>query len=163
MRRVAFALSILIAASGLMASDGIFELSGWAEIPSSYRQPGPTSGQFQFVPPATVNGVTPPYINGQPIPGFSGIIPSAAPGVFIGLPDNGYGSQGNSADYVLGFYEFTPHFKTIGDGTTSRGSVTVHSFTLFSDPSGYLLNAAPPFITGGPVYSRTNYYPLPAT
>ena len=57
-------------------------------------------------------------------PGFSGMIPSPAPGRFISLPDNGFGAQNNSADFVLGFYEVTPHFKTVGDGTTSRGPVT---------------------------------------
>jgi hypothetical protein len=94
-----------------IASDAIFKLSGWAEIPSTYRQPGPVSGQFQVANPS--NGVTPPY-NGQPIPGFSGIIPSPVKGTFYGLPDNGYGAQNNSADFVLGFYTFTPNFKTVG-------------------------------------------------
>mgnify|MGYP000196197013 CR=1 FL=1 len=93
-----------------------FQLTGWAEIEHTFRQPGPVSGQFTSGP---VNGVTPPYA-GQPIPGFSGMIPSVNAGNFYGLPDNGFGAQGNSADFVLGFYEVTPHFKTVGDGTTSR-------------------------------------------
>jgi hypothetical protein len=154
MRRVVVVGLVLVSASGLFASDAIFRLSGWAEIPSTYRQPGPVSGQFA----GPANGVTPPY-QGQPIPGFSGIIPSSIPGSYIGLPDNGFGAQGNSADFVLGFYDFTPIFKTNGDGTTSRGPVTVHKFTPFSDPHGYL---SAEYIVGGPVYNRTNYYPLPA-
>lgn len=133
-----------------MASDAIVRLSGWAEIPSGYRHPGPVSGQFT----TPNNGVTPPY-PGQPIPGFSGIIPAGAPGRFIGLPDNGYGAQANSADFVLGVYEFSPDFKTVGDGTTSRGPVVVDGFTPFSDPDG-LLDATD--ITDGPVYNRTTYY-----
>ena len=156
MRRVVIAGALLVAAAPIVfASDAIVELSGWAEIPSTYRHPGPTSGQFTTGP---VNGVTPPYA-GQPIPGFSGIIPSPTWGSFIGLPDNGYGAQNNSADFVIGFYEFTPRFKTGGDGTTSRGPVTVNRHTPFSDPAGYL-NAS--YITDGPVYNRTNYYPAPA-
>jgi hypothetical protein len=155
MRRAIVAASILIAASAGLASDSIYQLSGWAEIPSTYRHPGPISGQFT----TGGNGVTPPY-QGQPIPGFSGMIPSTTPGSFVALPDNGYGAQGNSADFVLGFYEVTPTFKSIGDGTTSRGPVAVHSFTPFSDPHGFL-DAS--YITGGPVYNRTNYYPPPAT
>ena len=71
------------------------------------------SGQFT----TPVNGVTPPY-QGQPIPDSAGMIPSPAPGRFIALPDNGFGAQGNSADFVLGVYEVTPDFKTVGDGTT---------------------------------------------
>src|SRR5262245_12797418 len=51
-----------------------FRLSGWAAIPSTFRRPGPVSGQFQ----TGANGVTPPY-DGQPIPGFSGVIPSRFP------------------------------------------------------------------------------------
>ena len=132
----------------------LFRLSGWAEIPSTYRHPGPISGQFA----TGANGVVPPY-SGQPIPGFSGVIPSPVWGTFIGLPDNGFGAQNNSADFVIGFYEFTPTFKTTGDGTTARGPVSVNRFTPFSDPAG-LLNAS--YITNGPVYSRTNYYPAPA-
>ena len=36
---------------------------------------------------------------------------------------------------------------------------SVNTFTPFRDPHGYL-DAS--FIAGGPVYTRTNYYPLPA-
>jgi len=145
------AACIAIGSSAAIASDSIFRLSGWAEIPSTFRQPGPVSGQFT----TPNNGVTPPYL-GQPLPGFSGMIPASTRGRFIGLPDNGYGAQGNSADFVLGFYIVTPHFKTTGDGTTSRGPVTVNSFTPFSDPNR-LLDAS--CITDGPVYNRAYYYP----
>ena len=129
-------------------------LNGWAAIPSTFRQPGPVSGQFA----GPSNGVTPPY-QGQVIPGFSGMIPSGRAGEFIGMPDNGFGGQGNSADYVLGFYNITPSFRTTGNGTSTPGSVAVGAFTAFKDPRG-LVNAS--YVTGGPVYGRTNYYPAPA-
>jgi hypothetical protein len=151
MRRTTLALSAVLGASAVMADDEIFRLSGWAEIQSTYRHPGPISGQFT----TPNNGVTPPY-NGQPIPGFSGVIPAWRPGTFIGLPDNGYGAQPNSADFVLGFYHFTPRFKTFADGTSSPGPIAVHRFTPFSDPQG-LLDAS--YIANGPVYDRTLYYP----
>ena len=154
MRRVVVMAPLLIGASVAFASTEILQLSGWAEIPSTYRHPGPVSGQFA----GPANGVMPPYA-GQPIPGFSGMIPSLTPGTFIALPDNGFGAQGNSADFVIGFYEVTPAFKTFGDGRTSRGPVAIHGFTPFSDPRGYL-DAS--FIASGPVYARTNYYPPPA-
>jgi hypothetical protein len=112
------------------------------------------SGQFT----TPNNGVTPPY-TGQPIPGFSGMIPGTAPLSFIGLPDNGYGTQGNSADFVLGIYIVTPNFKLEGDRTTSRGPVGVRSFIPFTDPRGLLDDT---YITNGPVYNRTNYYNPPA-
>ncbi len=154
MRRTLLAVCMLIVASAAVASDDLFRLSGWAAIPSLYRHPGPVSGQFA----GPANGVTPPY-QGQPIPGFSGMIPAATRGEYIALPDNGFGAQGNSADFVIGFYEVRPTFKTTGDGTTRPGPVDVLSFTPFSDPYG-LLDAS--YITDGPVYRRTHYYPPPA-
>ena len=155
MQRVllAAAVSVVMVAAGFATGerDG-FQLTGWAEIPSTYRHPGPVSGQFATGP---VNGVTPPY-DGQPIPGFSGMIPSRWPGIYISLPDNGFGAQPNSADFVLGVYRVAPFFKTRGNGTTSRGPVLVLGHTPFSDPDGLLSSA---FITDGPVYARLNYYP----
>jgi hypothetical protein len=147
-------ICLLMIAPAAFAADAKFRLTGWAEIPASYRHPGPVSGQFT----APSNGVTPPY-QGQPIPGFSGMIPGTAPLSFIGLPDNGYGAQGNSADFVIGFYIVTPSFKITGDKTTSRGPVGVKTFTPFSDPKG-LLDAT--YITDGPVYNRSFYYQAPA-
>jgi hypothetical protein len=158
MRRAMLAVAVLIAASTVAASDGGFRLSGWAAIPSTYLHPGPVSGQFA----TGANGVTPPY-KGRPIPGFSGMIPSTTRGSFFALPDNGFGAQTNSADFVLGFYEVTPAFKRDGDGTTTPGPVAVHSFTPFSDPWGHLDDPDDSYIAGGPVYSRSNYYPPPAT
>src|SRR5688572_9131860 len=150
MRRNILMIAMLAVAAAAIASDSIVRLTGWAEIPHTYRHPGPVSGQFT----TPNNGVVPPY-QGQPIPGFSGMIPSPAPGRFIALPDNGFGAQTNSADFVLGVYEVTPHFKTSGDGTTSRGPVDVNSHTPFSDPNR-LIDAT--YVTGGPVYERTTYY-----
>src|SRR5688572_5320969 len=151
MRRHFLVAATLAVSAAAVASDSIVRLTGWAEIPHTYRHPGPISGQFT----TPNNGVVPPY-QGQPIPGFSGIIPASSQGHFFGLPDNGYGAQNNSADFVLGFYEVTPHFKTAGDGTTSRGPVDVNGHTPFSDPQR-LLDAT--YIAGGPVYDRSTYYP----
>jgi hypothetical protein len=46
MRRSVLAVLMTMIASGAVASDAMLELSGWAEIPSTYRHPGPVSGQF---------------------------------------------------------------------------------------------------------------------
>jgi len=46
-------------------------LTGRAILPATAWQPGPVSGTL--LPPATVNGITPPF-PGQPIPGFSAVI-----------------------------------------------------------------------------------------
>ena len=119
MRRTLLALNVLFIASAVGADD-FLRLSGWAAIPSEYRHPGPISGQFA----GPANGVTPPY-SGQPIPGFSGMIPAETPGEYIALPDNGFGAQSDSADFVIGFYTVRPVFKTSGDGTTEPGPVDV--------------------------------------
>jgi hypothetical protein len=55
MRRVILAVSLLCAASAALASDAIFRLSGWAEISSTYRHPGPLT---IFDPRSSVARVT---------------------------------------------------------------------------------------------------------
>ena len=154
MRCTILAMCLALCSQLSSAAEARFQLTGWAEIPASYRQPGPVSGQFT----TAANGVTPPY-QGQPIPGFSGMIPGVVPLSFIGLPDNGYGAQNNSADFLIGFYTVRPTFKISSDRTSSRGPVEVRSFTPFSDPNGLL---DPTYISDGPVYNRSVYYPAPA-
>jgi hypothetical protein len=126
-------------------------LIGWAALPQETRTPGPTSGQF--IAPA--NGVVPPFVNAQPVPGWSGLL-SNGDGSFTAMPDNGYGAKGNSADYVLGFYTVSPSFKTDGDGTTEPGTVVNHSFTSFNDAHGLLRNGVGVDLTI--TADRANYF-----
>ena len=69
--------SAIAVASAAMASDSIVQLSGWAEIPHTYRHPGPVSGQFT----TANNGIVPPY-QGQPIPGLLRHDPVPGTGTF---------------------------------------------------------------------------------
>ena len=136
----------------LFASDAIVERAGGGDSidvspPGRYPVNSPPGCQRRH-----------PAVRRSTIPGFSGVIPSPIWGTFIGLPTTGTRAD-EQRRIVIGFYEFTPKFKTAGDGTTSRGPVTVTRFTPFSDPAGYV-NAT--YITNGPVYNRTNYYPAPA-
>lgn len=117
------------------APEGQSELVGWAAIPRNERNPGPTSGQF--IAPAL--GVTPPFASAQPIPGFSAFLEGRR-GTYIGMPDNGFGAKGNSADYVIGFYVVDPQWKTCGDGSTNAGPVARKSFVAFNDRRGLLKN-----------------------
>jgi len=110
-------------------------LTGWAKLDQSVREVGPTSGQFIN----GANGVAPPFINEQPIPGWSGLLKNGD-GTFTALPDNGFGAKGNSADFVIGFYNVTPNFKTRRDGTTEPGTITNNQFTAFNDRNGLLNN-----------------------
>lgn len=109
----------------------IRRLTGWAALDHSERWPGPTTGHF------IASG---PY-DDQPIPGWSGLLRNED-GTYLAMPDNGYGSKANSADYLLGFYTMTPTFKTKGDGTTTPGSVVNHSFVAFNDANALLANGA---------------------
>jgi hypothetical protein len=101
-------------------------LEGLAVLPADTFAPGPTSGQF--IAPA--NGRTPPFLNRQPVQGVSSVLRESN-GDFLIMSDNGFGAQGNSADYVLRVYRISPDFKTKNQGT---GSVTVRSFITLSDP-----------------------------
>jgi hypothetical protein len=132
----ALALSIAFSAE-LAQADVPHQLTGWAALPSTARTPGPTSGQFI----APTLGITPPFLAEQPIPGWSGLILNDDETV-TALPDNGFGSKGNSADYVLGFYNAAVSFKTQSDGTSNPGSIVNNSFTAFNDKNGLLANGA---------------------
>ncbi|MEY4513741.1 MAG: hypothetical protein RLZZ450_5863 [Pseudomonadota bacterium] len=157
--RLLFLGGLLAAANGCSASDDVLDaeslepsegsllarpaptgpaphqLVAWAALPQETRTPGPTSGQFI----AAANGVTPPFVNTQPVPGWSGLLPNLD-GTYTAMPDNGYGSKGNSSDYVLGFYNVSPTFKTKADGTSKPGPVVDNRFTAFRDPRGLLKN-----------------------
>lgn len=121
--------------TGSALADVPHQLSGWASQSSALRTPGPASGRF-----ATPNlGVVPPFAEGQPIPGWSGLLANAD-GSFTALPDNGYGSKANSSDYIIGVYDTSVAFKTTGDGTNVPGSIQNLAFIPFNDSLGLLAN-----------------------
>ncbi|MDM3870474.1 esterase-like activity of phytase family protein [Porticoccus sp. W117] len=113
----------------------VHQLSGWASLSHTVRLAGHTSGQF--ISPQL--GIQPPFISSQPVPGWSGLLLNQD-GTFTAMPDNGYGSKGNSADYVLGFYRVEVNFKTEGDGSRQAGTVSNLSFTSFNDRHKMLSN-----------------------
>lgn len=47
-------------------------LIGWARMPAATFADGPTSGQFAAPNPYGTN--TPPFVNRQPVQGFSGVL-----------------------------------------------------------------------------------------
>lgn len=100
-------------------------LLGRAILASDDYQPGPPSGNFI----TGDNGVTVPF-PGQPIPGFSAVL-EGPNGTFYAMPDNGYGAQTNSSDFLLRLYHVHPDFKTATGGT---GQVQVLGFIQLSDP-----------------------------
>lgn len=137
LRRVSLLALVIASSTGVAHAEVPHQLTGWASLPSTARTPGPTSGQFI----SPILGVVPPFVGEQPIPGWSGLIANAD-GSFTALPDNGFGSKGNSADYVIGFYNASIAFKTVSDGTSTPGSIVNNSFTAFNDKNRILQNGA---------------------
>jgi hypothetical protein len=86
------------------------KLLGRAILPATAYQPGPVSGTALGTAP--INGVTPPF-PGQPVPGFSAVL-DVGDGTFWAMPDNGFGAQGNSADFLLRIYRVRPDFPVGG-------------------------------------------------
>lgn len=101
-------------------------------IPATQYVPGPPSGAALGTTP--INGVTPPF-PGQPIPGFSGILDLPG-GRLLGLPDNGFGSKLNSADYLLQLNVVRPNWKTSqpATGPQNGGAASVERTIRLSDP-----------------------------
>ncbi|MDM0078454.1 esterase-like activity of phytase family protein [Variovorax sp. J2P1-59] len=93
-------------------------LIGWAQMPAATFADGPTSGQFTA--PNTYGTNVPPFVDKQPVQGFSGVLEGPRKDVFQFLVDNGFGSQASSADALLRSYTLRIHWRTPkgGRGTT---------------------------------------------
>ncbi len=119
-------------------------LAGFASLTPDTFSPGPTSGQFI----TAANGVTPPFLNRQPVQGFSAVV-RAANGDLLVMIDNGFGSKLNSPDSVLRVYRITPDFKTRAGGTAT---VAVVSHIQIRDPDRRI---GFPIVADGEVYPGT--------
>lgn len=82
------------------------ELLERAVLPSATFSTGPTSGQFA----TGGNGVVTPFINRQPVQGFSAVLPGPEKGTFLVMSDNGFGAKANSPDALLRVYAVKPDF-----------------------------------------------------
>lgn len=107
-------------------------LIGRAVLPVATYAPGPTSGTA--VAPGA-NGYVLPTIDKQPVEGFSAVVEGRHDGEYLAMPDNGYGSYTNSADFLIRAYYITPQFKTARGGDGSVAVDTKH-FISFRDPKG---------------------------
>ncbi|HKB11567.1 MAG TPA: esterase-like activity of phytase family protein [Vicinamibacterales bacterium] len=116
-------LATAIAAS---SSAGAQTLEGFARFPADTFAPGPTSGQL--IAPA--NGRVPPFVDKQPVQGFSSVL-RASNGDFLAMPDNGFGTKETSPDFVLRLYRIAPDFRTKTGGS---GAIAITSFITLSDP-----------------------------
>lgn len=131
-------------ALGSLSSADAATLVGRAVLPADTFSVGPTSGQF--ITPA--NGRVPPFSRRQPVQGFSAVL-RAEDGVYLAMPDNGFGAKANSADFLLSVYRLTPDFVTRERGTGTIG-VTLH-FNL-RDPDRKINF---PIVADGDTYPRS--------
>lgn len=131
--RVAVAM---IAAGAAFSQAQAAELLERAVLPSASFSTGPTSGQFA----AGGNGVVTPFINKQPVQGFSAVLPGAHEGTYMVMSDNGFGNKPNSNDALLRVYTVRPDFKegTVAPANRFSGDAleafTSDSYITLSDP-----------------------------
>lgn len=115
-----------LAASLLLAGAAHAQvLTGWAQMPAGTFSDGPTSGQFAAANPYGTN--LPPFAHRQPVQGFSGVLAGPRKNVFHFLVDNGFGSQGNSADALLRAYAVEVTWRTREGGAGSVAPADWHS------------------------------------
>jgi hypothetical protein len=107
---VRFHLLALAAAATLSGTVSANTLTGWAMMPAATFSDGPTSGQFAFTNDNS-KANNPPYLNQQPVQGFSGVL-NGANGSFHMLVDNGFGSKANSPDALLRMYAVQVNWNT---------------------------------------------------
>ncbi|MEO6280078.1 MAG: esterase-like activity of phytase family protein [Roseateles sp.] len=125
---LAAALAGLFGVGNVQAASA--NLEGWALMPANTFAEGPTSGQF-----ATGAGGNPlPLLNKQSVQGFSAVLAGPTAGSYLFMPDNGFGTQGNSADALLRLYAVTPDFKTATGGT---GTVSAANYKTGAAMSGF--------------------------
>ncbi|WP_096910942.1 esterase-like activity of phytase family protein [Acinetobacter colistiniresistens] len=101
-------------------------LVAFAKLPVATYAAGPDSG----LAVSGANGIYPPF-KGQPVQGFSAALKNAD-GSYMAMADNGFGTQENSADFLLRIYKLKADFKTKSKGT---GQVQVQSFIQLRDPN----------------------------
>lgn len=100
----------------------------FASLPAPTFAPGPTSGQALGGAPQNQQPL--PFVDRQPVQGFSGLV-DRGDGTFLAMPDNGYGSLENSADFRLRVYTLRPALRGAEGGS---GEIAVEGTIELSDP-----------------------------
>ena len=121
----AFAISTVLAASSVARAQ---TLERFASLPPDTFAPGPTSGQL--IPPPPANGRDTPFVDMQPIQGFSSVLRGHG-GDYLGDARQRVRREDNSPDYVLRLYRIDPDFKTRTGGS---GTIDVRSWITLRDP-----------------------------
>lgn len=100
-------------------------LVGFARLDVDTYAEGPNSGASV----KGAHGIFPPF-PGQPVQGFSAALKNQD-GSFMAMADNGFGTQENSADFLLRIYQLNVNFKT---KSASSSQVQVQRFIQLRDP-----------------------------
>ena len=100
-----------------------------ATLSADHLEDGPASGALA----SPANGRTGPF-PGQVIPGFSAMVDNGD-GTFWAQPDNGFGSKGNSADFLLRNYLVRPDWET---ATGGAGAIEIERFISYNDANHVL-------------------------
>ena len=150
-------VAALSLAAGLAQADTA-TLTGWAMMPAATFADGPTSGQFAAPNPYGTN--IGPWLNLQPVQGFSAVL-AGANGSYHFLVDNGFGAQNYSADSLLRSYALLPVFKTAsgGSGTVSAASWSTGAKQSAFDAASRITLSDPNHKLGYAIQADyTNYY-----
>jgi hypothetical protein len=134
----------ILAAVALCDGAAAQTLERFAVLPADTFAPGPTSGQL--IPPPPPNGRFPPFVDKQPIQGFSSVLGTSR-GDLLAMPDNGFGAKENSPDYVLRVYRISPDFRTTHGGSAE---IEVKSYITLRDPNRRI---------NFPIVADADYYP----
>jgi len=153
----------LAAAFALATGAQAQTLTGWAIMPAATFSDGPTSGQFAAPNPYGTH--LPPYMNEQPVQGFSAVLAGPAPSTFHFLVDNGFGAQANSADSLLRAYtlKIDWHTRFGGSGTVAPADwSTGRKRDTFDATTRLSLNDGQHLLTIPIQADDTHYYDNPA-
>ena len=123
------------------------QLIGYAALPADTFEEGTPSGAF-----AADGKRTEPKYRGQPIQGFSAVLPRGDGSYYV-MPDNGFGKRKNSPDFYLRLYIIRPDPRTASGGS---GTIAVEKdFIQLRDPDrrvNFLIvneNTTDRLLTGG--------------
>jgi hypothetical protein len=155
MRQAALAAALAVFGTAPALAAGT--LVGFAQMAADTFSPGPTSGQFQ----SPANGVVPPYVNLQPVQGFSAVLAGPAAGTFYVMPDNGFGNKTNSVDALLRMYAVAPDFRTAtgGSGLVRAADYDTGAVRNSFDSSTHITLRDPDGKLGFPIVASGTYYP----
>jgi glycerophosphoryl diester phosphodiesterase len=132
---VAVAAATALPSAGAQAGTDADEqptLVGRAVIPADALAAGPPAGAA--VGAGVINGIAFPRPQ-QPILGISAVAEGRTPGEYLAMPDNGFGTKANSADFLIRAYYVRPDFKTAKGGSgTVEIDADAGEFIEFRDP-----------------------------